>query len=630
MPDTSALGAALPLVVAVALLLVPGLAMLRIAGLRGLLAAALAPACSTAVLGLGAILAGLVGVRWSIPVALAVVALGLGGALLVRVLTHPPAPDPATSWGDRVAIGGGLLLAVVPTVAAAGSVDAYLQRWDGVFHSAALRLIEQTGSASSLTLGALSYGDGRASIYPAGWHALASLLPGSPTAVLNIGATVPAAVGWVLGCAALAVQLGRRSRTFAAPGLAGTAGVLAGLVTATPMSLWVGWGHIPNAAALAMMPGAVALGLRLAREREGRAVGVVVIGVAALGMGLTHPNAVLASGALLLPALAAAVVRSSRARAAAGRTWAAVVVPLVAVGVVVVGVSLFLLSPLAASVTGYTGGSTQSVLGAVGDVVIGRYRLWPSNAGIVVGLLALVGAVIAAGRRDWVGPAMLAIAWLLYLDAATGGHLHLAALWYTSPARLSVVVAAVAVPLAATALVEAADRARRRVPRWAPVAAAAVLVVLVAIPSWQVRTTRTAAVYDDEPGHPPQFVTTGELAMIAELPGLVDGTVLGSPFAGTASAYGLVGIDVVFPVAGQVWSADQQLVMDHLEEIAAGTAEPEVCAAVGRLDIGYLYQDDVPYQDDNRYEPLDTLEVAGAEVLAEADTARVLVLPPCG
>src|SRR5690606_40628076 len=99
---------------------------------------------------------------------------------------------PRTPTGDRVGVGAGVLLAAVPSLLATGSLDTPLQRWDAVFHLSALRLVAESGSASSLTLGSLSYGDGRASPYPAGWHALASLLPGGPTAVLTLGATVTA------------------------------------------------------------------------------------------------------------------------------------------------------------------------------------------------------------------------------------------------------------------------------------------------------------------------------------------------------------------------------------------------------------------------------------------------------
>lgn len=630
MPPTSLVAAAAIVALACLALIGPGWLLLRLVRIRGLLALALAPACSTAVLGCGAVLAGLLGVRWGWPAAAAATALAAAIALVLRRWLAPGPREQRLGTVGVLGIAAGLLLAAVPTLAAAGAADAYLQRWDAVFHLAALRLVEETGSASSLTLGALSYGDGRAAAYPAGWHALASLLPGAPTAVLTLGSTVTAAVPWVLGCAALTTQLWRSER-LSHPALAGAGGLLAGIVTAGPMSLWVGWGHVPNAAGLAMMPAVVALGLVLAREREGRAAGMVALGVALLGLGLAHPNAALAAAVLLLPALAAVTARQARADRAAGRRVRAAVVPAVVLLAVVGAAVVLLRSPLAAAVTGYEGLDPQGLPEALAEVVLGRFRLWPSTAGVALGLSALAAAVVAARRRRWLAAAMLGLAWVLYLDSATGGRLALSTLWYTSAARTSVVVSAVVVPLAAGALVGALRWARadaRRWPRWAPGAVATVLLVAVAATAAGVRTDRTGPRFELEPGNPPQFVTAGELAMIAELPALPAGAFLGSPFSGASSAYGLVGVPVVFPVAGQVWSADQQLVMDHLPQIADGTTTPEVCDALRRLDVRYLYQDSVPYQVDHRYAPLDDLEVTGA-VVAEADTARVVELPAC-
>lgn len=630
MPPTSLVAAAAVLAVACLALIGPGWLLLRLVRVRGLLALALAPACSTAVLGCGAVLAGLLGVRWGWPAAIAAAALAAAIAVVLRRWLPTMPREPRIGVVGVLGITVGLLLAVVPTLAAAGAADAYLQRWDAVFHLAALRLVEDTGSASSLTLGALAYGDGRAAIYPAGWHALAALLPGAPTAVLTLGSTVTAAVPWVLGCAALTTQLWRPERP-AHRALAAAGGLLAGVVTAGPTSLWVGWGHVPNAAGFAMVPAVVALGLVLAREREGRAAGLVALGVALLGVGLAHPNAALAAALLLLPALTALTARSARADRAAGRRLRAALVPVVVLLAVVAAVVVLLRSPLAAAVTGYEGLDPQGLPGAVVEVVLGRFQLWPSTAGIVLGLAALAAAVVAARQRRWLGAAMLGLAWVLYLDSATGGPLALSTLWYTSAARTSVVVSAVVVPLAAGALVGALRWARadsRRWPRWAPGVVATVLLVAVATTSAGVRSDRTVPRFDLEPGNPPQFVTSGELAMIADLPGLPPGTFLGSPFSGASSAYGLVGVPVVFPVAGQVWSADQQLLMDHLPEIADGTASAEVCDALRRLDVRYLYQDTAPYQVDHRYTPLDELEVAG-RVVAEADTARVVELPTC-
>src|SRR5690606_40380186 len=103
---------------------------------------------------------------------------------------------------------------------------------------------------------------------------------------------------------------------------------------------------------------------------------------------------------------------------------------------------------------------------------------------------------------------------------------------------------------------------RRRVGSLGPALAAGLLVLLLTVPTVAQRVGRSASVYELEPGHPPQFVTAGQLAMIGELPDRLDGVVLGSPFSGASSAYGLAGVPVVFPVAGQVWSADQELVME--------------------------------------------------------------------
>lgn len=624
MPETSPIVASGAALLALALLLVPGWVMLLLVRMRGLLALALAPACSTAVLGCGAILAQIAGLVWSVPVALASGALGLLLALLVRRLAQRAPASPPLTRADSALLGAGVALAVVPPLVAMGSVDVYLQRWDAVFHLAALQFVHETGSASTLTLGALSYGDGHASIYPAGWHALAALLPGSPTAVLVIGATVTAAVPWVLGCGLLAGELTRSAgRPFFGAGAVGIGGLLAGLVTASPMSLWTGWGHVPNAAALAMLPAALALAMRLARERRGRPAGTIVLLVALLGMALTHPNALLAAGVLALPALLGAIMRATRG-SGSGLAWPA----LAATGVV--GLLLvFLLTPLAAAVTGYASPETEPVGTATLHAVTGWYRLWPTATGVVVALLALAAAIVmlAQGRRL---PALtLLITWLVYVDAATGGHLQISSLWYTSTARLSVVVTAVAVPLAAAGLVMAAERLRRHAGAVLPAAVGALLVVALAVPSIGGRTFRTANVFQDEPGHPPQFVTTGELEMIANLPDVVDGTILGSPFSGAASVYGLTGLPVTFPVAGQVWSLDQQLIMEHLDELASGEVSPQVCDAVERLDIRYLYQDSEPYQRDQRYEALEDLEPAGATMIAQGDTARVLELTMC-
>lgn len=626
-------------VLALALLLVPGLAVVRLLRVGGLAATACAPACSLAVLAVGAVLADLLGVRWGLPAALGSLALAVALVLAVRRAIPRPAPTPPArrslarrSLAPAVLVG--LAVALVPVIAGIGR-PAYLQRWDALFHTSALQHIHETGSASSLTLGALSYGDGRDAFYPAAWHALAALLPGTPTTAMVVGAAVGASVPWVLGCAALA-----RTLWPGLPAAAPVAAVAAGIATSVPTSLWVGWGHVPNAVALASLPAVLALGIAVIAPRApdaARVTGVrhlaapaLLLLVALAGLGTTHPNAVLAAGALLLPAVVVALVRSGRADHAAGRTTRAWLRPALGTLALLAVVGLFLASPVAGAVRAYLGGEPASLVHALIELVTGRYALWPSIPAALVTAPALLGAVLAARRRDPLPAAMLGIAWLLYADAVTGGRLGLAPLWYTSPARLSVVVAAVAVPLTAGLLAWlpgwARSRRRRGLARAVVLVVAVAALVAVAI-SAPVRSDRAQAVFTTEPGHPPQLVTTGELAMIAALPEQVgDRVVLGDPFSGAASAYALAGVRVVFPVAGQVLSPDQVVVTEGAEGIGS---DPEVCAALERLDVRYLYQDTRSYQADNRFAALNTVEPPGARVVAEADTARVLELAPC-
>ncbi|QOR69796.1 hypothetical protein IM660_14155 [Ruania alkalisoli] len=628
------------------LLYVPGTLALRLVGVRGLSLFAAAPAVTFAIYGVAAIAAGALGLRWGLLAAAGGTIAAIGAALGMRALnaiqprTDTPQPGRigVMVWAALLA---GVLLTLIPVWVGAGAPQHVLQRWDAVFHLGALRLIDETGSASSLTLGALSYGSGEAAVYPAAWHAFAALIPAStPTAVLTLCASLTSALPWVVGLVALVRELAPGSR----PAMAGVA-VAAGLVTASPTTLWVGWGHVPNAAALAMVPGVLALALRwLVRDRprstNATAGAVVVLLIAAAGLGLTHPNATLALAALLLPAGVWALGRGVRHWWGQGRRGVAVGVPA-GVAVVTAGVVAGLRhSPLAAMVTGYEGLGADPAGVALAEVVTGWYDLWahPVTAALMIG--APVGAWLLR-RRPWVA-GMLLVVWALYLDAALGGPVGISGLWYTSTARLSVVAAMVTVPLGVVALLAGAGLVRRLVDRPGHLAlrlaAAAVAVGLVGtmVVTSSVHTAgRTADVYGLAPGTHPRFVTAEEVTMQEEAGArLGGGAVLGNPFSGAPLLYSMYGVDVVFPVAGQVLTDEQEAVLAGFAEIAEGgawdpTADSGLCDALDGLGVAYLYQDSEPYQVDHRYGVLDQVEVPGSQVIAEGGTARIVELPEC-
>lgn len=612
-----------------ALLFLPGALALRLVRLRGLNLWALAPAVSMAAYGIAAIGAEVLGLAWGLVPAL----LGAFGAVAfafgMRALEALLPVTPRSGGPTRLLVAGvvlGSLLATVDVWIGAGGLDAVLQRWDAVFHLSALELIDQSGSASSLSLGSLSYGDGHQAVYPAAWHAFASLLPASAPVALNVSSLLLAGPVWVLGMAALGRELlpGKR--------LAPTVVALcAGIITSTPAALWVGWGHVPNAAAFAMVPGAAAFALRLLiRQRpttaRPRAGALVVLCAVSAGLGLTHPNAFLALGLLVAPAAAWVLADFARRWWRAGRMVRAVVVPAAAATVVLAVVLAFLASPMSTAVTGYAGSLVNAPLEAFSDLVTGRYDLWATPASAVLLILAPWGAW-CSGRhgRGWV-MLLLVLVWGTYLDAATGGYLGLSGLWYSSSARLSVIAAMVSLPLSVAGWADLLRRLRARLPRARVLfqVLTGVIVAVLAVSSSIYAVHRSQQVFDPGRTDEPRFATTAELQMIrtVELDG---GTVLGSPFTGAPLLYSLRGQPVVFPVAGQVWSPQQENLMDHLD--ALGT--PAGCRVRAPLHVRYLYQDATPYEHVDDYARLNQLRIPGATVVASAGTARILRLPDC-
>ena len=641
MTSTSILDAGWAFLVGGVLLFAPGMLALRLVRLRGLTLLALAPTISIAAYGLAAIGAQAFGVTWGPAPALmgafGAVAVGFAmRAMEALVRLTPRSAEPRLLLAIAVAIGS--LLATADIWTGAGSPDAILQRWDAMFHLSALQLVEQSGSASSLTLGALSYGSGQDAIYPAAWHAFTTLLPGvSPPAALIVSSSLFAGPVWVLGTAALARELFPSTRWVPM-----ATAVLAGIVTSSPASLWVGWGHLPNAAAFAMVPGVAAFLLRmLVRQRPttaGARAGVLVVLLAAgAGLGLTHPNAFLALVLLTAPALAWVVADFARRWWRAGSRTRAVALPTVLALAMFGGAVLFLASPLSAAVTGYEGSPVNPPLVALIETVTGWYDLWGMPASAIVLIVAPWGAWLAHRRGGTWVLATVAVVWLAYLDAALGSPVGLSGLWYSSAARLSVVATMVTLPLGvigwsdllrrlgAWAADGASTRPRALLRRGGLLWGTALLLCVLAVSSSVYTADRAQKVFDANRSDQPRFATAVELAMITSVDLDPDSAVLGSPFSGTPLLYSLRGQPVVFPVAGQVWSSEQTALMENLDDLTGA----EACAARQALHTHYLYQDAAPYQVDHQFDQLDQVQVPGAHVVAEAGTARILELPAC-
>lgn len=586
--------------VAAALLLVPGLLVGLAGRLRGTWLLGTAPAVSTALLGASALVAPTLGWAWGWrPVAVATAATAVVAAVVGRVLLRGPTPDgPAERRAAGAAVAAGAAaaaLALLSVRRGLGRPDMVSQSFDALFQLNAVRWILDHGDASPLHISAMSSPES-VGFYPAGWHALTSLVAqlsgASPVVAANAVTWVVAGVAWPLAAALLVRALvGPRP-------LAVAAGALLSQGFASFPWLLDRWGVLwPQALGTALAPAVLALLVGLTAvgaTRADRLRRLLVAGVALGGTGLAHPGVVflllpLVTALLLVSALPAVLLpwRSSTGQRVI--TAATVVAGLVAaVGVVAVW-------PRTASLRAFDWPATRSVGRAVLEDLLGS----PAGAGgsVAVAVLVLVGVVVAARRTRW---RWLVVGWVLLialdvLAAAVDAPIsrQLTGLWYNDRYRLASAVPLTALPLAVLGAGALARGLAGRVrPRPALGAALAVLV-LAAVVVPQVRgngdqlglTNARAA-----ESVPQSYVGLGEQRFLEGLSRYVPAgdVVIGNPWDGSSFAYALGGVEVLYPHLTGRWPGDWYYLADNLQLI--GT-DPAVCAALDRTRVRWFLDD---------------------------------------
>lgn len=617
--------------VAAALLLAPGAVLTWAAGVRGVLLVALAPGLSTGVVGVSAVAAGLVGIRWSWGVVVAGTAVAGLGVLGVRVVTRRDGPDRV--GGDEGAVWLAALLGVLAGGAAlvtgfvrgVGDVTRWPQTFDAVYHLSASWHVLTGGDGSSLTLGTLTAPGASRGFYPAAWHDLVALVAGVADLPVVVASNVLSAVvlglAWPLGAVALArVALGNRPLALAA------AGALAAGVAASPVVL-ASYGTLwPNALGTALLPGALALLVLVLRAAEGVAVPRAVAGipllVAVVGLGLAHPNTVVSL--VVLGVVVAVVVcwpRGGRSR------W-------IALAAVPVTVWLVAWSPLFATTRGTSWPARQSMAQAAGEWLLLSPQRLPIP--LAVAGLTVLGCVVAWRRAR--------LRWLLAVHVTGGALFALVAgsdswvarlasgPWYDDAFRLAALAGVTAVPLAAAGVDALAERLRVLAPgasaRASGAALLAAVVVLTGGLSWSSTRTVTGWWYRSE-----SILDPRASALLERLPQVVPagGVVAGSPFDGAAEAGALGDREPLFPHLTGRWDPDRVLVAADLRE---ATTRPDVCAAVRRLHVTHVLTGPSRFWGGDarraQYAGLDVDGAPGFEAVDRAGATTLWRIAACG
>lgn len=589
----------------------PGLPLTYAIGLRGLAAWGLAPVLGVALMSTTAVVAAKAGVRWSIPLVLvvtAVVAVLAGAvAFLLRGIAPPRRND---ARRPRLAA----VLGLVPTVLVGAYVvvngmsnpDQLNQTYDAIFHYNALAYVLDAGDASSLSMSTLGNPNIAQTFYPAGWHAVGSLVAmttgASIAVVANVFSGVIAALVWPVACLLLVRQI-------VGPSVAAMAitGLVSVSFTAFPWGLLAFGVLWPNTLAMSLVPAALAMVLSIAglarEDLIGRRRAIALTPILFVACALAHPNTVFSLAVIAIFPLAIGVHRWATRLHREGRTRRA----LLGVGVVVlVLLGLYRYISRAEMFRGPRAqywAPFETPARAVGEVVLnapnGRNALW------ALSLLMLVG-VVAAWRvktRRWLVPAFVVTGFLYVLTASINrpDTARFTGYWYNDSFRLAAMLPLTGVPLVVLGVLLVAEKLVHRTttlklePRLGALRTTTAfslvlmsgLMVLSRLFYVDNQVNTISGVYAFPDPLNGTLVDATEQRFTARLADEVpeDAVVANNPWDGSAMMLSEVARKPLFRHVAANWSADQDYVANHLADAAT---DPKACEAANRLGVKYL------------------------------------------
>lgn len=651
---------------ALVLLWVPGWLVVRLLGVRGVLGWGIAPVVTGAIAAVAAIVAPVLGLRWSVWVLAGATSVVLLVCLLLRLWLRPATlpsslPPRPLSWAVGVSTAAGVavsfVLGVMRFVGAVPAPSRVAQTYDTPFHLNTVQMILETGDASSLHM-TLAYPGQSVSFYPAMWHGLVSLIvqvSGVGVAEgTNVLALVVAFVVWPVSLAALA-----RALFGARPLLVGLTAMFALLLPQFPVRL-LSFGILyPTLLAYAFLPAVLGMFVLAvdARGRRARLLGLLLGATGWGALALAQTSAAFALMFLLVPVLVHALVVWSREAARRGRRRTTVVTVWVLVLAVVAAAYVLAgkVSTIASMRSKVDWPETLSLLGALKSAITFSSIDPVIAPSWIMALLVAVGTVAALRRRAWrwipVGYLVLMALYVVSRASPAWLRTELTGYWYGDAPRLAGLLPVLAIPLAALGAVALVQAARlllaRALPSWRPsgvvflalslaVGLIGTLLVSQMQPSedadrWMAWTYRLDPDSESSVG----LIDADEQELLAEVDEVVpEGVrVAGNPWNGSALVWALAEREAIFPHLNMTFDVPRAIVAERLNEAAV---DPTVCEAVDALDLGYVLEmgpslwGGDPAGRDMRFEGLDGLVEAGvAEVVAQEGDASLLRITAC-
>ncbi|MFW0107694.1 DUF6541 family protein [Rothia sp. P7181] len=641
---------AVPFLIGIALILLPGLFVTSALRLRGIDAIAIAPSVSIALITVSAMIAPLIGLPWNVGVPLGfslLVAFILGVIYaLIRYLRCEDFPatvrskraltitkgagitapaltlqrwfskEQAIYWGSFLI---GALLLLRNTKNAIGRPEWISQTFDNNFHLNAIRYIEQTQNGSSLSIAGMTSGDGDVFFYPAAWHDVVSLifqLSGTTIPIAtNTMALVTCAIIWPLNL----VMLMRSIYRFNAAAVM-SIGALGAAFTAYPVLL-LNFGVLyPNLLGIALIPSGLALIIQLLRITGMRSLNTaqsLLLGIfCALGIALSHPNAIMSLFVIALPlVLVRMVLQIIRLSKGALSRWVfCVQMASLSAVLAVVNILWGIVRPSkeAGEIWGPHISQAQGYGEALTNAEINNVPQWFITIIFLIGIYALLRR---KDRNLWL---LLSWSFVAFFYSAARSlpwdqdRYWVVGIWYHDSYRLAALLPIVVIPIAVWGIqymtqnfyqsvlwsklihvlentIKNTSRRKQTLESQARIVSTAVVLCAV-IYGGQTAQALTRQIEDSfwfyAPTHDSRLLTTDEIEILKTLDDYVpaDNEIIVQPYTGSALAYALADRKVTAYHTIYVEEPEVKYVQEHLNQ---AKDDPKVCRIIKKDRMNY-------------------------------------------